>query len=257
MKKKPNIKVLSNPQAVFNAAAKDFTRRAMDAVDKKGVFTVALSGGTTPQFFFDALVSNKTCREKTPWRHIKFFFSDERYVPSDDIQNNYHTAYVHLFSKISVPAENIYAIPTQCSDPHQAAKRYEETLRKVLLVTDHAFPVFDLVYLGLGENAHTASLMPFDAIVTSHTKQLAAALWASTMHRITLTATAINHATCIIFLVTGQNKASAVWNVLEGSCEPSRYPAQCIHSIHGKTIWYLDEAAAKKLSAPFFENNKG
>jgi 6-phosphogluconolactonase len=292
VKKNKQINIFLEPKAVFDSAAKDFTRRAIEAVNKKGVFTVALSGGTTPKFLFDALVTIKACREKTPWQHIKFFFSDERYVPHDNPKSNYRTAYAHLFSKISVPAENIYPIPTQFSDPHYAAKIYEATLRKVLpspptplpklvpakagmgegrfnvsspptpfsqtttlssrgaqsATKDLPPPLFDLIYLGLGENAHTASLMPFTQVVTSPPKQLVVALKASDSYRITLTPFTINHATCIIFLVTGQNKASAVWNVLEGSYEPSHYPAQLIHSIDGKTIWYLDAAAAKKLS---------
>ncbi len=245
--KNQEIKIFASPDELFHAAAEDFTQRALHAVDAKGVFTVVLSGGNTPKSFFDALTENKFCQEKTPWDKIKFFFGDERYVPADDSASNYHMAYEHLFSKVPVVKKNIYPIPTDLHDPKDTAKNYEATLRKVFQIKYHEFPRFDLVYLGLGENGHTASLMPFSEVLTPPADQLVASLWVPElkMYRITLTSSAINNSLCIIFLVEGEKKVSAVYEVLEGAANPERYPAQLIHN--GKTIWYLDQAAAKKL----------
>ncbi len=240
LNKNREIKIIADPNDLFNAVAEDFTQRAIDSVNNHGVFNVVLAGGNTPKLFFDALAANDFCRTKTPWQQIKFYFGDERYVPTTDVASNYHMAYEHLFSKVSVLVENIFPIPTKFKEPKDAAKQYESIIKNVK---------FDLIYLGLGDDAHTASLMPFSEVVTSSTNQLVAALWVPQlkMYRITLTSTAINNAACVIFLVEGANKAPAVYSVLAGPTEPQKYPAQLIQPSQGKTIWYLDQAAAGKL----------
>jgi 6-phosphogluconolactonase len=241
-----DIIIFPNATDLFQAAAADFMQRASDILIKKPVFTVALSGGNTAKLFFDSIVSHNN--KEIPWDKVHFFFGDERYVPATDLENNYHIAHVHLFTKIGIPAENIHRIPTEFEDPKDAAHQYDLTLRKFFNLNDHEYPKFDLVYLGLGENAHTASLMPFsDALKES--KQRVTSLWVPelNMYRITLTAHTINQSPSIIFLVTGENKKTAVWEVLEGSPLPEQYPAQLIQSVHGKTIWYLDKSAAGKL----------
>ncbi len=249
------IKLFQNSTDLFQAVVEDFAQRAHATIAVKGVFTVVLLGGNTAKFFFDKLAE---CKEKIPWSHIKFFFGDERYVPCGQEESNYYMAKQHLFSKIPVPAENIYPIPTEFSDPKIAAKTYEMTLRKIFELKNNEFPRFDLVYLGLGEDAHTASLMPFSDIVMSYSKhkdkhkndQLVASLWVPefNMHRITLTPDAINQSAAVCFLVTGENKASAVWHLLEGPFNPQQYPAQLIQCVNEKTIWFLDKKAAAKLN---------
>ena len=166
-------------------------------------------------------------------------------------------AYEHLFSKVPVDPKNIFRIPTESNDPQMAAKEYEQLLKNYS--KDDGNPLFDLVYLGLGDDAHTASLMPLSDIVkryadnpqTDEGNHLVVSLYvsASKMHRITLTPLALNNAKTIIFIVTGENKANAVWEVLDGNTDPLHYPAQLIQSVHGKTLWYLDNLAAGKLNA--------
>lgn len=244
------VKIFSNPQDLFVSAAQDFTHRVKTAVDAKGEFTVVLSGGETPKYFFDTLTQVKAYKDNIPWQKIKFFFGDERYVPADNPKSNYHMAFEHLFSKVPVLTENIYRMTTKFKDPIDAAKDYEFTLRKVFHLENNEFPQFDLLYLGLGEDAHTASLMPLSETLLINNHQLVASLWVKEqkMYRITLTPLAINHAVNIIFLVTGENKASAVSQVLEGPKNSQLYPAQLIHGVNNKTMWYLDKAAASKLN---------
>lgn len=236
------ITIFKNEHDLFQFAANDFSDRAITAVKNKGYFSVALSGGNTPKLFFDALANNADHKKNIPWGKIHFFFGDERYVSADSIDSNYHTANLYLFSKVPVNSNNVYRIPTECKDPKEAARSYEDTLKKNLPI--------DLIYLGLGDDAHTASLMPFSDVVknVSH-NTLVEALFVKklNMFRITLTPTAINHCKNIIFLVSGENKATAVENVLKGSADPERYPAQLIQCENGKTIWLLDQAAAKTL----------
>jgi len=241
------------PADLFQAAAEDFVRRAMAAFAIKDEFTVVLSGGETAKFFFDALVENACYQQPVFWKKIKFFFGDERYVSADDVQSNYYCAKEHLFSKIPVPVENIYRIPTEFIDPNAAAEQYAITIRQAFNLKKKEFPNFDLVYLGLGDDGHTASLMPESEVVklasTRKNCSLVATLWVPRfkMHRITLMPAAINHSTCICFLVTGKNKASAVSQTLSGPFDPQRYPAQLIQCDDGNIIWYLDQGAAEKL----------
>jgi 6-phosphogluconolactonase len=250
------VTIFHNAQDLFQFAAEDFMHRALTAIADKGVFSVVLSGGNTPKLFFDTLAGIKFYKNNIPWQQIQFFFGDERYVPANDVESNYHMAYEHLFSKVPIHPENIHRILTEFKDPKEAAADYEKALRKVFFIKDDAFPSFDLLYLGLGDDAHTASLMPFSDVVTYYTKnssphahnKLVASIFTTELsHRITLTPTAINHAKNIIFLVVGKNKAAAAQKVLEGQINPQHYPAQLIRCVDNQTIWYLDKEAAKKL----------
>ena len=256
--KNNEIVIFPTSYDLFQFAAKDFENRAIVAIKDKGVFSVVLSGGNTPKLFFDNLVNIEYYKKNIPWQQIQFFFGDERYVPSDDKNSNYHMAYEFLFSKVPINPENIYRIPTEFNNPKEAATDYEKTLRKVFQIKDHAFPPFDLSYLGLGDDGHTASLMPLSDIVMHYANypslnkntQLVESLFVSklNMHRISLTPNALNNSKNIIFLVTGETKATAVHEVIEGKPDPQHYPAQLIQCVSGKTIWYLDPTAAEKLS---------
>ncbi len=251
------ITIFPSANDLFQFAANDFSQRALNAVKDKGVFSVVLAGGNTPKLFFDILASDKYHKDSIPWYQIRFFFGDERYVSSENKESNYHMAYEHLFSKVPINQENVYRIPTEFDNPKNAAKEYERILREAFNIKNNAFPQFDLLYLGLGDNAHTASLMPFSEPVLHYTKnqlsdknhQLVTSLFVpqDNIYRISLTPSAINNGGEIIFLVTGANKATAVSEVLEGQTNPLQYPAQLIHSLNNKTIWYLDQTAAKKL----------
>lgn len=255
------LKIFPTSVDLFEAAVVDFIRCADAAVAAQGVFTVVLSGGNTAKFFFDALVASERRQRRIPWRRIKFFFGDERYVPADEAESNYFSAKECLFSKVAVLAENIYRMPTEFDDPKMGAKKYAETIRRVFHLDNGELPKFDLVYLGLGEDGHTASLMPGSEIVKNYAENtvldendpLVTALWApqQQMYRITLTPGAINHSAGISFLVTGINKASAVQHTLEGPWQPQQYPAQLIHCANENLIWYLDQQAAGNIGRKF------
>jgi 6-phosphogluconolactonase len=255
------INILPHPKGLFLQVAEDFIRRAREAVNAKDEFTVVLSGGCTPKQLFITLAhlsETEYSNNKIPWGKIKFFFGDERYVAPDNKESNYHTAHEYLFSKVPILAENIYRIPTKFSDPDHAAENYEKTLRSIFHLQDNEYPKFDLIYLGLGEDGHTASLMPNTDLVMNYwrggsirdTYRLVAALWVpkQKMYRVTLTPPAINNAINVAFLVVGENKAMAVREVLEGPLMPQEYPAQLILCLNNKNIWYLDQTAASQLS---------
>jgi 6-phosphogluconolactonase len=237
MKKDSEVRIFPTADALFESAAIDFSERAQAAVTKTGIFSVALSGGSTPKLFFETLSHTAYCVENTPWNTIRFFFGDERYVPLNDINSNYHTAFEFLLSKVPVNPDNIFRIPTEFKDPFVAADTYETTLRRAFQLSDNDIPQFDLIYLGLGDNAHTASLMPNSDVVKFYARsqlpnqhQLATAVFIpeTNLYRITLTPTVINNSRDILFLVAGADKARAISTVLEGSFDPLNYPAQLI-----------------------------
>lgn len=145
------LKLSPNPDALFHLAAEDFMFQSIDAIKNSGRFTVALAGGETAKLFYDKLTSVEFFLENIPWKNIFFFFGDERYVPADDPESNYLLAQEHLFSKIPIPAENIFRMPTEYAEPKEAAKKYEQTLRQFFQLKENELPRFDLIYLGLGQ----------------------------------------------------------------------------------------------------------
>ena len=248
--------ICDDEAATFKAAADDFMQQANQAIKEKGFFNVALSGGNTPKKFF-TLLSSAPYKDSICWEKINFFFGDERYVPANEPNSNYFMAHEYLFNNVSVLQENIYLVPTEYIYPERAAESYADTIRNVFNIGKDEIPEFDLMYLGLGTNAHTASLMPNTDLVKIYANNpegedktlLTAALWVDelNMNRITLTPPAINNSHNIIFLLEGKNKAKPVWQVLQGPHDPVNYPAQLIKANRGKIIWYLDKQAASEL----------
>lgn len=254
-----NIYVFTNTYALFHAAADHLLKTTNIKTKTNPLFSVVLSGGNTPKTFFDLLANTEPYKSKIPWSKILFFFGDERYVPECDPSNNYYMANQHLFSKLPIPKDHIFPIPTHFTNPDEAANAYANTLRKVFKLTATQLPSFDLCYLGLGDNAHTASLMPKTALVADYSQKsittdnqvkLAAALWVKelNMYRITLTPPIINNSQQINFIVNGSNKATAVKQVLENKYQPNEYPAQLIHNNNNTVLWFLDQAAATQLT---------
>lgn len=252
------IKIFPNLEVLFFFAAQDFKQRAVQAVKDKGSFSVVLSGGSTPKLFFDVLAQNDLFKNEIPWADIHFFFGDERYVAPTSEDSNYHMACTHLFSKVAVTPAHIHRVMTEAYNPVEAAQHYERTLRALMHVEEDHFPAFDLIYLGLGDDAHTASLMPYSDVVehaltnTLPASELVSALFVKKLnqYRISFTPNAINNCQNIIFLVTGQNKAKALHQVLENTTDPLQFPAQLIHGVFNDTLWFIDQAAASLLSPP-------
>ena len=153
-----------------------------------------------------------------------------------------------LLSQVPIPQENVHRIRAE-HDPAEAAKRYEQTLRQVFGVQGGTRPQFDLVFLGMGADGHTASLFPGtpalhneDHLVTANFIEKLDA-W-----RVTLTAAVINNSAYIAFLVAGEDKAATLKAVVEGDGQPEQYPSQLIYPTHGRLLWLVDQAAAGQLS---------
>lgn len=207
------------------------------------IFTLVLSGGSTPKKLYQLLASEKF-KNRIDWKKIHFFWGDERYVPLNDDKNNAKMAFDTLLDHVPVMKENIHIMRTDIA-PKDSSLEYEKILHNY-------FPgknkTFDLVLLGLGDNAHTLSLFPEKDVVNEKEKWVSFFyLKEQEMHRITLTAPVVNAAGCVVFLVAGADKAASVKHVIDDEHNPDLYPAQVIQPFNGELYWWLDEAAAADL----------
>jgi 6-phosphogluconolactonase len=245
-----DIQIVTNADALCRSAATEMLSRAEDAAREKGAFTIVLSGGSTPKGLYALLADDASWRARVPWEKTHFFWGDERHVPPDHPDSNYRMAYEVMLSKVPVPAANIHRIKSEYANAEQAAREYEHTLREFFHVPPDHFPRFDLVLLGMGPDGHTASLFPGTAALQEQ-KSWVVANWVGkfSAERITMTAPALNNAACIVFLVSGEEKALPLKAVLEGRNEPEQLPAQLIQPRHGRLLWLVDQAAARLLRA--------
>src|SRR5689334_4334434 len=164
-----------------------------------------------------------------------------------------------LLSKAPIPEENVFRITAELPNPEQAAQEYSTTLSRFFLSGPGAnqsgtaplstLPRFDLVFLGMGPDGHTASLFPGSTALHAG-EQIAVANYVEKFNanRITLTAATINNARNVTFLAAGADKAETLSAVLEGGYQPEVYPSQLIRPRNGTLLWMVDEAAAQQLS---------
>jgi 6-phosphogluconolactonase len=245
------IRVFKDLESLSQAAAELFAELSEGAIRARGRFSVALSGGNTPSRLYE-LLANDPFRDKIQWRSVHVFWSDERCVPADDPRNNARMAHQVLLDRIALPVENIHAAQGDLP-PAEAAARYEAELRKFF---GDQPPVFDLILLGMGDNAHTASLFPHTPVLEERERWVAEVYLAEqNMFRVTFTAPFINQASQVVFLVSGADKAVALQNVLEGAYQPQEYPAQLIRPNGAHPIWLVDRAAGHKLAVPLDEDS--
>lgn len=238
------INVFKTVEELLPAVADFFASTAQMAIASRGEFNVALSGGASPVKLYEMLAS-RDFKERIDWHKINFFFGDERYVPKTSPENNAHMVKKALFDPLHIPASRIFSVDTTLP-AYQAARKYSG------VVSDHfegGEIRFDLILLGLGANSHTASLFPYTSVLGEKFAFIKAVyLHQEDRYRITMTAPLINQARHIAFLVFGAAKRDAVFHVLEGASDPEKYPAQLIRPVDGDLQWFLDEAAASRVS---------
>jgi 6-phosphogluconolactonase len=244
-----DVRILTNIDAIAKRAAQDFVQSATQAVSEKGSFTVALAGGSTPKALYSLLASDAALRSQVPWDKMYVYFGDERSVGPDHADSNFRMATETMISKVSLKPEQVFRIKGEYKDTEKAAQEYEQVLRTSFKIAEGQFPRFDLVFLGIGNEGHTASLFPGTKAL-HETKRLVVRNWVGKLYtnRITLTAPAINSAARVIFMVTGADKTLALKGVLEGPYEPEQLPAQLIQPPNGKLFWLVDTVAGGMLS---------
>jgi 6-phosphogluconolactonase len=238
-----NFQIFNNADELARATAKHFVTRSREAVAKRGAFTVALSGGSTPKILYQLLADPlEPFREQIPWVETDFFWSDERHVPPDHPESNYRMTNEAMLSRVPVSEDKVHRVMGENPNAADAAKDYEQTLKDL---TGENLPQLDLILLGLGADGHTASIFPGSEVL-QETKRLVAAPWVEKLntHRITMTLPLLNNGASVLFLVTGAEKAAIVKEILEG---PEQYPAQAVKPTSGELLWLLDQEAAKAL----------
>ncbi|MFH7027266.1 MAG: 6-phosphogluconolactonase [Heteroscytonema crispum UTEX LB 1556] len=211
------------------------------AIQERGRFTIALSGGSTPKPLYEAIASSKL-----PWDKIHVFWGDERYVPPDHPDSNELMARRAWLDRVDIPADNIHPTPTSDGDPAVSAAKYEKHLQEFFHSTPGEFPSLDVVLLGMGDDAHTASLFPHtealkvrDRLITVGNKD--------GNPRITFTYPFINSAGCVMFVVAGANKRPALAQVFAPTADDFTYPSRLIQP-KGELWWLLDAAAGSELN---------
>ncbi len=241
--KPAHLHIYPDLETLSQAAAKLFVERANRAMQAQGHFSVALSGGRTPVRAYQ-LLAQAPYRDQVNWLQVHVFWGDERCVPLDDPRSNARLAQGALLAFVPIPRGQVHPILCQHS-PQDAAVAYEARLRKFFREQP---ATFDLVFLGLGEDGHTASLFPGAPVLTEEERWAAAVRPASqNLDRVTLTPPVFNRARTVVFLVAGRDKARVLQEVLEGEYEPHRLPAQLIRPEKGELLWLVDQAAAAVL----------
>lgn len=212
-----------------------------DAVGRRGQCSLLLSGGSTPRASYQLIASRY--RERVPWAQVHLFWGDERFVPAGDPRSNARMAHEAFVDRVPVPPANVHPVDTALPSAAAAALRYEETLRAHFTVPE---PVFDLVLLGLGEDAHTASIFPGSRALSEPERWvMAVAAPVDPPQRVTLTMHALTAATQLFVLVSGAGKAEALRRALDPSSAPAQYPAAALQLAGSRVVWWVDRAAAR------------
>jgi 6-phosphogluconolactonase len=231
------IDVQDDPQALARHVAEWMTAAALAA---PGPFRVSLSGGSTPKALYSLLAADGL-RDRFPWSRVSWYWGDERFVPYDHPESNYRMTREAMLSKVPVPPHNIHPVPYE-GTPEAAALSYERLLQAHYGAStfDPARPLFDITLLGLGEDGHTASLLPGEPVLEERRRWVAAVSHGRPEVRITMTYPAIESSRRVAFLVAGAGKASIFKTIRAGG---SQVPAARVKPV-GELIWFVDRAAA-------------
>jgi len=238
----PQVHVFPDPKALSSAAAEAFLALSLEVISSSGRFAVALSGGSTPRRFFTLLASSPY-QQSIDWTRIHLFWADERCVPADHPESNFKLLHDTLLAHVPVPEANVHRVHGE-ADPEQAAREYEREIRSFFI--NGEMPSFDLIFLGVGEDGHTASLFPGSPSIHEKARIVVPVYLAGpSLNRVTLTLPVINHAAHVIFLATGRSKSDVLHNILkEGNSQA--YPAGLVRPEAGTLTWFLDQEAAEK-----------
>lgn len=244
---KPEIRIFTQPEIMADSLAEEFYRSVIEQFTKQQNFYVALSGGNTPLLFFNNLSAfDQSKKNKIDWKRIHFFWGDERCVSPDSEDSNFGNANRVLFSKIDIPKENVHRIMGE-NQPEKEVARYTDLLLKTVPLK-HGIPIFDWVFLGVGEDGHTASIFPDQINVVNSDK-----LCVITKHpengqsRITMTGKVLNMAKRVTFMATGEEKSSVVKHIVNNEAPSRKYPAALIKPQYGRIDWFLDTEAADQI----------
>lgn len=254
--------VLADEDEVAAHAAERITALVEAAIRTRGSAVVSLTGGETPRLTY-SLLGNPAhpWRRRLDWTRLHLFWGDERHVPPDHPHSNYGMARDELLRNVPIPVAQIHRIHGELSDARDAAAEYEQALRHGFAAAGRETPTFDVMLLGLGEDAHIASIFPGSELLAwrdapadgrgtpLHPAPRVAAIFAPHLKswRITLTPAALVDARSILMIVAGKQKAQAVWAAREAPPDVARYPAQLLREAGDRVEWIVDRPASRLL----------
>ncbi|PRD56632.1 6-phosphogluconolactonase [Sphingobacterium gobiense] len=238
------VKQFKSKAQIIETAAQLFVDAAKKNIDEKGFFSVALTGGSSP-IDLHKLLATEAYKSQVDWSKVLVFWGDERWVPLDDDLSNAKMSYETLLNHIPIPESNIFPMFKEGVDAKAYAQTYEQILREKL--KDDAR--LDFIFLGMGDDGHTASLFPGTEVLHEKDKWVDAYFLApQDMYRITLTAPFINKAEKIVVITFGEKKAKALREVLQGERNPEQYPSQLLEPTGGELLFLVDDEAAQLLT---------
>ncbi len=235
------IEVLEDAIALQTRSTELVVTKIQKTIELRGRCTLALAGGSTPKALYQSLA-----QQNLPWEKIQIFWGDERYVAPNHPDSNQKMAREAWLDLVDFPPANIHPMPTRANDPELDAQSYEAEIKACFEINDGEFPSFDLILLGMGDDGHTASLFPYtkalevrDRLITVGNKD--------GQPRLTFTISLIDRAECVIFLVTGANKQTALERIFADDSDSRQYPSRFIQP-QGELWWLLDRAAGSKFA---------
>ncbi len=235
------VQIYDSGEKVAQAAAELFVARARQAIAASGRFSVALAGGGTPRRAYE-LLAGPPFRELVDWERCHVFWGDERCVAPTDSRSNARMAREALLEYVPVPEDQIHPIDGAV-DPGEGARRYELTLRRFF--GDRA-PRFDLIFLGLGPDGHTASLFPHTPVLIETGRWVAEVLpEGQALWRVTMTAPLLNQGKTIAFLVLGGEKAPVFARLMAAPPGASPLPSRLIRPQEGELLWLVDREVVR------------
>jgi len=238
------VRVVPTAADAARASAERFAETAREAVDARGRFSVALSGGTTPRAAY-TLLAEEPYRSRIPWEGVHLFWGDERCVPPGHPRSNFGMANAAFVSRVPIPAANVHRMRGELP-ARDGAEQYAAELAAFF---GPGIPRFDLIHLGVGPDGHTCSLFPFDDTLRVRDRAVIPALLRSLGEpRITFTVPVLNEAARVEVLAPGADKAAIVHKVLAGPLDPFRLPIQLARPIDGEMEWLVDQGAASRLA---------
>ena len=248
------VDVFPDIRALAIAAAERFMFLATKAVEDHGVFSVALSGGSTPTALYRLMAADQKIRAGIPWSKVHFFFGDERHVPPDHADSNFRMANEAMFHALRTEQLHIHRVLGELTSASEAAEQYEADLKEFFeprQLLQNGFPRFDLIFLGMGPDGHTASLFP-NSSGLGETTRWVIANWVQKFEtdRITMTFPVLDSAAEVILFVSGQEKAPLVSEILQLGTDLLRYPVQQVRPSNGTKRWMLDASAAARIGTP-------
>jgi 6-phosphogluconolactonase len=227
------LEVLSDVESVARRAAEFVAGEARAAVQTRGRFTVAVSGGRTPWVMLRELSSLAV-----PWESVHVLQVDERIAPAGHADRNLTHLSANLIAQAQPGLVQIHAMPVEAAALDEAAAHYEQTLVDLA----GSPPVLDLVHLGLGSDGHTASLVPGDPVLGVTNSDVALTGVYQGRRRMTLTYPVLNRARRVLWLITGADKAAMIGRLLRG--DPA-IPAGRVRQ--DQAVVLADRAAAQQL----------